>query len=163
MSLPLAAAGEFALVKQHLEQALAKKVDWVGDHSMYALLADGAARQQDLKGLEQYVQLAEETAVRYDYKLYLAISHRAWGVLHRLSGDYAQAETRLNSALTMFQELETRWQIALTQTELGQLAVAQSNFDQASACFTQALPLFDDMGARPDADRVRAQITKLDI
>ncbi|HSG18443.1 MAG TPA: tetratricopeptide repeat protein [Anaerolineae bacterium] len=136
-------------------------MDWVGDHSLYALLADGAARQQELEGLEQYVQLAEETAVRYDHKLYQAISHRAWGVLHRLSGDYAEAETRLDTALTSFQELGTRWQTGLTLAELGQLAVEIPNIDQARTYFTQALSLFNEMDAKPDADRVQMKLASL--
>jgi tetratricopeptide (TPR) repeat protein len=137
-------------------------VVWVGDHSMYALLADGAARQQDLEGLEKYVQLAEETALRYDHKLYLAISHRAWGVLHRLSGDYNQAETRLNTALTLFHELRTRWQTVLPLAELGQLAVEKANTEKAQTHFTQALFLFNQMGAKPDEDQVHVNLAALE-
>lgn len=125
---------------------------------MYALLTDSAARQQDLEGLEKYVQLAEETAIRYDHKLYLAISHRAWGVLHRLSGNYAQAETRLNMALTLFHDLGTQWQTGLTLVELGQLAVESSDIDQARICYKQALSRFNEMDAKPDADRVQMNL-----
>jgi len=125
------------------------------------MLADGAARQQDLEGLVEYAHPAEEAAARHDHKLYLAISQRALGVLHRLSGDYAQASTRLNTALTLFQEMETRWQSGLTMAEYGQLAFAQSDFEQARAYFTQALSLFNEMDAQPDADRVRMNLAAL--
>ncbi len=158
----MAAEGEFALVRQHLEKALTQKVDWVGDHSLYALLADGAARQQDAAGLEQYARLAEETAVRYDHGLYLGMAHRAWGVWRRLSGDLAESEARLNQALALFQALETRWQAGLTLVELGRLAVEQADLDQARTNFARALELFDQMDARPDAERVRAQMRALD-
>ena len=148
-------------MKQHLEKALQKQVDWVGDHTMYALLADGAARQQEQEGLSKYAPLAEETALRYDHTLYLAIAHRAWGVHHRLSGDLGQAEARLNKALALFQELETRWQTGLTLVELGQIAIEKSNGDQARAYFSKALNLFNEMDARPDANRVQKKLASL--
>ncbi len=157
----MAAAGEFALVKEHLEKALTSKVEWVGDHSLYALLADGAARQRNVAGLIKYAQLAEETATRYDHKLYLAISHRAWGVLHRLSGDYSKAESRLNMALALFRGLGTRWQSGLTLVELGQLAAGKANNEAARTYYAEALSLFNQMGAKIDEDRARMNLAEL--
>lgn len=140
---------------------MTSKVDWVGDHSMYTLLADGAARQYDVAGLKTYVQLAEETATRYEHKLYLAISHRAWGVLHRLSGDYSKAESRLNKALALFHELGTRWQIGVTLVELGLLAAGKADNEAARSFYTEALALFNQMGAKPDEDRARMNLAAL--
>ena len=125
------------------------------------MLADGAARQQDLEGLVHYAHRAEETAARHDHKLYLAISHRALGVLHRLSGDYAKAGARLNTALTLFQEMETRWQTGRTLAEFGRWALEQSDIDQARSYLTQALEFFKAMDAKPDADRVRMELAAL--
>jgi len=71
------AEGEFALVRQHLEIALSKSATWVGEHDLYAMLADAAAQQRDEAALRQYTPLAEETASRYDHKLYQAVAHRA--------------------------------------------------------------------------------------
>lgn len=128
---------------------------------MYALLADGAARQHDLDGLQTYAPLAEESAARYDHKLYMAIGHRAQGVLHRLTGDFSQAERRLSAALDLFKELGTRWQVGRTLSELGHLAIEQSNTDKARACYSQALSLFGELDARPDANQARSRLASL--
>ena len=117
------AEGEFALVRQHLNQALHKgSTDMVGVHDLYAMLADAAVQRRDEAALHEYTHLLEETAASLDHTLYLAIAHRACGVIHLLAGEYTQAEDRLNKALKLFQELETRWQIGRTLYELADLA-----------------------------------------
>lgn len=140
---------------------MAQRVDWVGDHSMYALLVDSAARQEDTDGLQKYAPLAEETAFRYDHKLYKGMAHRAWGVLNRLTGQYEAAEKRLNLALEIFQELGTRWQTGLVLSELGRLATEKADVNQAHTYFAQALLLFAEMGAQPDMARIQANIARL--
>jgi tetratricopeptide (TPR) repeat protein len=155
------AEGEFAFVKQHMEHARSKQATWVGDHDLYALLADAAVQQRDVAALQQYAPLAEETATRYDHKLYEAIAHRAWGVAHRLAGEYADAEGRLKKALHLFSSLNTRWQIGRTLFELGELAVAQPNTAGARDYFTRALAAFEEMRASPDAARTRVALEAL--
>src|ERR1051325_5930371 len=103
------AEGEFALVQKHLEQALQSTTpgfpevfniaSWAGNHDLYVMLADTAARHGDEALLRQYAPLAEELAVRYGHRLYQAIAHRAWGVAHRLAGENDDAEARLHQAL----------------------------------------------------------------
>lgn len=104
------AEGELALVRQILETALQTPSEWIGDHDLYASLADAAAQQRDEAALRQYAARAEETARQYEHTLYEAIAHRAWGVTHRLADDYAAAEVRLLQALDLFHSLQTRWQ-----------------------------------------------------
>ncbi len=133
----------------------------MGDHTLYALLADGAARQLDRTGLSTYAPLAEETAGRYDHVLYQAIAHRAWGVRHRLAGQFDQAEARLNRALLLFQELGARWQSGLALAELGRIAVERADSAGARAYLGQALALFEEIGARPDAENVRQIVASL--
>lgn len=147
-------------MKQHLEKALTQQVDWVGDHTLYALLADGAARQQDLEALQQYAPLAEAAAVRYDHLLYQAIAARAWGVLLRLSGDRPAAESQLTRALGQFEEIGARWQIGRTLIELGELAVSQPAPEQARGYFSRALTYFEELDARPDAQRAHQKLSK---
>ena len=156
MCQPLMAEGEFALVKQHLEPELGKTSIWPGDHDLYAMLADAAVLQRDEAALRQYTPLADESARQCDHKLYQAIAHRAWGVAHRLAGEYAEAEARLNQALDVFSSLTTRWQIGRTLMELGELASPQRNIAQARDYFTRALREFEEMRAAPDAARTRA-------
>jgi len=93
------AEGEFALVKQHLEEALKQSAELEGDHDLYAMLADVAAQQRDLAALRHYAPLAAELAARYNHTLYQAVAHRAWGVAQRLAGEYADAEVRFSRAL----------------------------------------------------------------
>ncbi len=126
------------------------------------MLADVAAQQRDLAALRQYAPLAEQLASRYDHVLYRAIAHRAWGVAHRLAAEYAEATGRLNQALESFQDLDTRWQIGRTLSELGELAVARAEAAAARDYFSRALAAFEAMKAAPDAARVRAALEALD-
>jgi len=150
------AEGEFALVRQNLEIALQKTAAWVGEHDLYAMLADAAAQQRDEIALRQYAPLAEETARRYEHKLYQAIAHRAWGAAHHLAGEHAEAEARLQQALELFRGLDTRWQIGRTLFVLGELAQAQGDAAGARERLTLALAAFEEMKAAPDAARTRA-------
>jgi len=127
----------------------------------YYLLADLAVLQRDEAALRQYAPLAEETALQDNHRLYQAGAHRAWGVLHRLTGEYAQAESRLNQALKMFQEMDTRWQIGRTLSEAAEIRLAQADPDQAEQYYYQALDLFEQIGARPDATRIRQALALL--
>jgi len=155
------AEGEFALVRQHLEAALPQTADWVGDHDLYAMLADAAAREGDLPALQRYAPLAEERAVRYDHLLYLAIAHRAFGVAHRLAGEPSEAQARLQQALELFAELGTGWQTGRTYFELGKLAQAQADAATAIRHFTNALAEFERQGAGPDVIRTQAALAEL--
>ena len=159
MSLPFAAQGEFALVKQHLEEALTRPSTvtphgaTAHEHDVYAMLADVATQQRDEVMLHNYAPLAEATATRYDHKLYQGIAHRAWGALHQLTGDYAASETRLRQALDLFSQLDTRWQIGRTLSELGELAAARVDRTLAHDYYARALNNFEAMKAVPDAGR----------
>jgi ATP/maltotriose-dependent transcriptional regulator MalT len=166
------AEGEFALGRQHLEQALQKtttavtssfdNASWAGDHDLYAMLADTAAQQRDEAGLRQYAPLAEESAVRYGHVLYQAIAHRAWGVAHQLAGEYSAAETRLTQALVLFQQLETRWQTGRTFANLGDLERERTNIVRARGYYAQALVLFEELQALPDIGRTRDAVAAID-
>ncbi|MBI1882088.1 MAG: hypothetical protein HYR94_28265 [Chloroflexi bacterium] len=131
------------------------------NNDLYAMLADVAAQQRDLAALRQYVPLAEQLASRYGHILYQAIAHRAWGVAHRLAGEYSEAKARLDQALELFQDLDTRWQIGRTLSELGELAVARTEAAAARDYFSRALAAFEAMKAAPDAARVRAVLAAL--
>lgn len=161
------AEGEFALVRQHLEQALPKRAippgnaAPAGDHDLYAMLADVGALQRDEAVLQKYAPLAEEAATRYGHKLYLGIAHRAWGVAHRLAREYAESETRLHKALELFLGLEARWQSGRTLFELGELAVARMDAAGARNYFARALAAFEALRAAPDAERTRKAIEML--
>ncbi len=159
------AEGEFALVKDHLEVAGRKPVSSRGflmnETERYSLLADLAVLERDEAALRQYAPLAEELARRDGHILFQASAHRAWGVLHRLTGDYAEAAERLNQALELFQGLDTRWQIGRTFYELAKLALARTDTTEARDYFSLALVAFEGIRAVPDAERTRAALASL--
>ena len=134
----------------------------VSDSDLGAMLVDVAAQQRDLAALQQYAPLAEQLASHSGHALYQAVAHRAWGVAHRLAGEYAEANIRLQQALELFQALDTRWQIGRTLYELAELAVARAEISAARDYFSQALMAFEEMKAAPDAARVRAAMEVLD-
>jgi tetratricopeptide (TPR) repeat protein len=153
--------GEFALVREHLEMALRQSQSWLGDHDIYTTLVDAAAQQRDEAAIRQYAPQAEALADALGHALYQATVHRAWGVAHRLAGEYAEAEARLNQALEIFGGLDTRWQIGRTLFELGELATARQQPNEAREYFTQALATFDAMRAVLDSARTRATLEAL--
>ena len=155
------AEGEFALVRQHLEQALTRTSSWVGDHDLYAMLADAAGQQRDEPALARYTPLAEAAAARYDHPLYQAMSRRARGVLHRLRGEHAAAAAQLRQALELFSELGARSQVGRTHGELAALAVDQHDLDAAREHYRRALAAFEALGAAPDAARTREALAGL--
>lgn len=144
-----------------MEVSLHSSAWWVGDHDIYATLVDMAVLQRDEAGIRQYAPQAEELARRYSHTLYQGITHRAWGVAHRLAGEYPEAETRLNQALDLFNGLNTRWQIGRTLFELGELAAAQKDIATAREYFERAQVAFEEMHAAPDAIRTQKALEML--
>jgi len=128
-----------------------------------AMLTDVAALELDEAAIRQYAPQAEELAIRYDHGLYQAIVHRAWGVAHRLAGEYPQSEARLNTALAVFRRLNTRWQIGRTLFEQGELACSKDEISEARQAFSLALSAFEEMKAAPDVTRTRAALDVLRI
>lgn len=160
MGKALMGEGEFTLIRQHLEAATHLSLSWVGDHDVYTALTDAASRQGDEAAIRQYAPQAEALARRYGHTLYQAIAHRAWGVAHRLAGEYPESEVRLNQALDLFSGLNTKWQIGRTLSELGELAAAQTDAARARDYFTRALAAFEEMRAVPDVARTHAALER---
>ena len=164
--MPLKAQGEFALVKQNLENAIGTAGQPVNfgtmahDHEIYMTLADTAAELRDAGALRKYAHALETLASRDNHSLYLAIAHRALGVEHRLAGEHASAETRLRQALGLFTKLGARWQIGRTLFELGELNLTHSPA-KAREYYSQALGSFEEIGAVPNAERTRTALNAL--
>jgi tetratricopeptide (TPR) repeat protein len=154
-------------VRDEIENALAlsgqpvKRGSMAHDHDVYMVLADAAAQSQDADAIKRYAPRLQELATRDGHKLYLAIAHRAHGIAHRLAGEHAKAEARLNQALKIFDELGTRWQIGRTLFALGEMEAARSKKSQARDYFTRALAAFEALEANPDIERTRAALKKL--
>lgn len=125
------------------------------DHDVYMMLTDTAAQSRDMVALAKHTPRLAELAARDNHTLYLAIAQRAQGVMDRLGGDYQNAHTNLGLALNLFNELGTKWQIARTLTELGELEMTRGDADQAREYLSRALAEFEVLGALPDLTRTR--------
>ncbi|TFH36805.1 MAG: tetratricopeptide repeat protein [Anaerolineales bacterium] len=166
-SMPLQAEGKFALIQKRLEPALelsgqpVKRGTMAHEHIVYMMLVDSAAMAGDEAAIRKYAPLLQALAEQDDHRPYLAISQRAWGIAHRIAGEYAEAEECLKVALRLFGELDTRWQIGRTLFEMGELESARSNTELAEDYFTQALGAFESLEASPDIIRTRAAVMQL--
>ena len=155
------AQGEFALVKELLPKAIDKASVLVADPDLYTMLADAAVQEREQAALQEYAPLLELSATPIEHNLHLATAHRARGVLHRLEGDYKQAEARLEQAATLFRGLDTRWQLGRTLFELGEQAAETTELTKAKQHYANALALFEEMGAVPDVARAQAALSAL--
>jgi tetratricopeptide (TPR) repeat protein len=165
--LPLQAGSEFALVTDKLDPALklsgqpVKRGTMAHEHIVYMMLVDSAAQAGDEAAIRRFAPQLEELATRDDHQPYLAIAHRAWGISHRLAGEFPAAQDRLDQALDLFEELELGWQVGRTLNELGELALAKSENDAAGDYFARALASFEQMDAASDISRTNARMKSL--
>jgi tetratricopeptide (TPR) repeat protein len=167
-SLPLAAKGEFGLVRARLESALGKpgqpvrRGTMAHDHHVYMLLTEAAAQQRDPAGLAVYLPQLLAVAERDDHRLYRGIAARAQGVASRLAGDPLAAAQHLARAHEFFAALNTRWQLGRNFVERAELAQAEHDPARARALLTQALDIFAALQATPDFERTHAALARLD-
>jgi tetratricopeptide (TPR) repeat protein len=160
--LPLQAQGEFAQVKEKLERSMGlsgqpvKRGTMAHEHIVYMMLVDSAATARDQNTILKYAPILEKLATRDDHRPYLAIAHRAYGIAHRLSMEYDHAESRLQHAFDIFEELDLPWQRGRTLYELGELAQIRNNHEISRQLFTQALQEFERLGATADVVRTKA-------
>lgn len=168
MSLPLAAKGEFALLKSQLEQALDKpgqpvrRGTMAHDHHVYMLLTEAATQQRDPAALATYAPRLAALAERDGHRLYQGIAARAQAVASRLAGDEAAAVASLETAHDLFVELGTRWQLGRTLCEQADLARACHDAAAARGYLTRAIEAFEALQAVPDLERARAALAKLE-
>lgn len=159
--MPLQAQGEFAQVKSKLEPALTlsgqpvKRGTMAHTHIVYMMLVDSAVRVHDLPTIRKYAPLLEELAIRDNHQPYLAVCHRAFGLLHRLSNEFEQAEIRLQKALGIFERIGANWQSGRTLFELGALADQRGNDELAKELYNNAVNRFEELIAVPDIELAR--------
>lgn len=157
------AQGEFAQVKERIENALGKEGQPVGwgtmahDHDVYMLLVEAAAELGEKDALKKYSRLLEVLARRDRHRLYLGIALRGKGVLHRLNGEYEEGRNQLEEAREIFEALGTRWQLGKTLSELGRLSHDVQDHPAARNFFNQAIVEFEALGAMPEIERNRTE------
>lgn len=131
------------------------------EHIVFMMLVDAAARAGDAAAIRKFTPRLEELALQDDHKPYLAVAHRAWGIALRISGEFEEAETRLEKALEIFEEIEASWQIGRTLYELGELALVQTDGVAAHSYFMLAQTRFEELGAKPDIARTAKLLENL--
>lgn len=162
------AEGEFALVREHLDQAVRGSNDpvrWgsaVTDLDFNVLYADAAARARDAEALKRFVPLAEQGAEHFGHRLYGAIAHRARGVSALLADQAAEAVAYEDQALAIFENLGTRYQIGLTLGERARAFFSLGDPASARADWNRAAALFDALGALPAARQARDSLAALE-
>ena len=148
-------------------QALHKATDPVKwgsaatDQDLYAIRVEAALGESGEAELWQHASELERLARQSGHRLYQGVAHRAWGVSHRLAGEYTQAAERLNMALAQFEALGTRWQAGRTLCELGELALLQTDTASARTYLNRAIQAFEELRAIPDATKVRQRLASL--
>ena len=151
-------------MKEKLERSMGlsgqpvKRGTMAHEHIVYMMLVDSAATARDRNTILKYAPLLEKLATRDDHRPYLAIAHRAYGIAHRLSMEYNHAESRLQRALDIFEELDTAWQRGRTLYELGELAQVRDNHEISRQLFTKALQEFEQLGSTADIVRTKAAL-----
>lgn len=162
--MPLQAQGEFAQVKSKLEPALTlsgqpvKRGTMAHKHIVYMMLVDSAVIARDIATILKFAPLLEKLAIEDDHQPYLAVCHRAFGVAHRLSEEYEQAEIRLQKALGIFESMGAKWQCGRTLFEMGELAVQRGQNELATELFNNAMKKYEDLNAIPEIEKIRAAL-----
>lgn len=155
------AEGEFALIRDHIEQALEAPTDparWgsaATEADLYACLADAAVEAMDPLALERYAPLALAAARHIEHRLYLAVAARAEGARLYATGRPAESLDAFTRALTSFDDLGTRWQSGRTLVLRAGSLAALGRQDDARADRRRAIDLFTAIGADPAAQMAR--------
>jgi ATP/maltotriose-dependent transcriptional regulator MalT len=108
----------------------------------------------DLEGAEARVHELETTAARFDTPMLHAMAGLARGRMQLAQRDVAAAGVTLREAERRWQELEVPFEVATTRTLLAQALREAGDEEGAQEAFTAARALFDQIGARLDAQVV---------
>jgi tetratricopeptide (TPR) repeat protein len=156
--------GEFAQVRKRLEPALnlsgqpVRRGTMAHKHAVYMMLVENAAIENDESDIIKYAPLLEEIAIRDNHQPYLAIAYRSYGVFHKLKQEFDKADTKLQQALEIFEDLGMVWQKGRTLFELGELARKMDKAAQAEQLFSQALAIFEGLKAKPNVEITKSAL-----
>lgn len=143
---------------KYLDEALSRPKEIIPDIRFYSILVDTAVLEEDRKKIVDYLPWFEKEAKRHDHKLFQAVALRAKAVAARLEGKYKPAQEHLEQARTIFQEMDTRWQLGRTHMEFGRVYRAQDDHIHAKEHFQKAADYFAALDARPDRERAQAEM-----
>jgi class 3 adenylate cyclase len=109
--------------------------------------------------LDQLTGLAREIDVAPIH----GYSYRAVGMMAMNSGDSAGAETALLRSAEAWRKIGWRYDLAVSLSQLGALYRHQGNVGQAAKTLSQAIEMFTEMGAGPDATRALELANQLKV
>ena len=159
------AQGDFGTALQIFEDALTIAApSFVFDHAITPYLAECAARTGDGESALHYATQAETVARQGGSKPWLARAVRAQGLVHMAREEWKRAEAGLGEALAAFQEMGCRWEEGRALVDLARLYRGRDeggDRKRAWRHYQDALNCFEDLWARPDAERVQREMLDL--
>ncbi len=126
------------------------------------ILAETHVRNNEIeKCSEQLERLTEETTESANDLGFSGESHRIFGMLALLKGDFPAAAQHFGSSVSIFDMLGDRYRAARAHSELGR-AYATSQPSRAIEHLTRAVNAFRELGAKLDQKRTEAVLANLD-
>jgi DNA-binding CsgD family transcriptional regulator/tetratricopeptide (TPR) repeat protein len=109
---------------------------------------------------EPLIEVLERNGARLDRAWMLAVGARCRALLLVGRGDVAAAVARTHEALTQHARVDMPFERARTLLVLGRLERRLRHWAPATAALTEALAVFEGMGARLWAEQVRAELDR---
>jgi tetratricopeptide (TPR) repeat protein len=133
------------------------------EHIVYMMLVDSAAMNRDPNSLKRFTPILEELTNRDNHLPYLAVAHRARGILHRLEGEFELAEESFKESIKLFDGLGMRWQLGRTLAEMAELELTKENIDSAKEYFKGASSAYKEINARTDLNKIQDQLKEMNV
>jgi DNA-binding CsgD family transcriptional regulator len=118
-----------------------------------------AVAAQDLENAQESTAELESIAVTFDTPMLHAMARLARGRVQLAENDPGAAVNTLHDALRRWQALDVPYEVATTATLIGQALRETGDDEGATASFSRARALFEQIGARLDARDVDAAHT----
>jgi tetratricopeptide (TPR) repeat protein len=115
--------------------------------------------------LEQAAETVEETlalAEEAPSPQITAETLRVQAQIHAAQGSWEEAESRFGEAITLLEQLGSRLELGRALYHWGEMRANRRQVEGGRATLTKAHEIFQDCGAKIDADRVRAALDSLD-
>jgi DNA-binding CsgD family transcriptional regulator len=109
---------------------------------------------------ERLIEVLEGNGARLDRAWMLAVGTRCRALLLASRGDVATAVARTHEALAQHARIDMPFERARTLLVLGRLERRLRRWAPAAAALTEALAVFEGMGARLWAEQVRAELDR---
>ena len=146
--------GDYARALNYLQHSLKQHTTW-GDHVNQAHTHLKIGNTYSLSGdpeqaLTHYAACVDLFIAQED-DFYTAIVYNSYCVDYTKLGDFAQAYHYGQLAHELFEKLGDLFGLALIESSLGEVAVAEGNFAVAAECFARSLVAFAANSKSPDS------------